>query len=233
MSLIGPYFGSPLIFSLQSADSKRVVGQWTYSEWATHAWSDYFMRYADILIDPTTLLYIDGIINDAPCTNDPGCAVIWTYNQGVALRGLALGGTTEMLERATTLLTASRVYFGDDDPFYVMTELGCQQAGNYGCNGDQKMFKGIFMRYVGYVLPVIGKHNATVLHSTEDFVVNNSRSMIANDSLQRSATLTQFGEDWRAGNPGPGPDEQEEMVDQASAAQLILTCGLLNLKCWS
>lgn len=84
------------------------------------------------------------------CTNNNGTT--WTYNQGVILSGLALlynaTGNATLLDVAQKIADATiqKLIYSDG----ILKEP-CEP----NCNDDQKIFKGIFVRHLAYLIPYL------------------------------------------------------------------------------
>lgn len=112
-----------------------------YLSWAQRAWAWF---------ETSGMINSAGLINDGldskSCTNNNGTT--WTYNQGVLLDGLAL--LAEATGNSTLVAVAMRVANA--------TMMGLSQAGilqepcGKSCDGDQHIFKGVFVRHLGKML---------------------------------------------------------------------------------
>ncbi|CAB4252664.1 similar to Saccharomyces cerevisiae YMR238W DFG5 Putative mannosidase [Maudiozyma barnettii] len=74
----------------------------------------------------------------------------WSYNHGVVLGGAAYmynatNGTSQWETRVTQLLKGATTYFFQDG---IMYEMACQDYKT--CNNDQRSFKSIFSRMLGF-----------------------------------------------------------------------------------
>lgn len=137
-----------LFLTLSASLANRVPGNKTYYvDWAQKEWT-WFQN--------SGLINSDNLINDGldntTCKNNG--QNVWSYNMGVVLGGLtelnqALG--SGYLDTASTLAKAAVTHFDKDG---VLTE-GCEKTG---CDGSSE-FKGIFIRYLGDLVKVIGDDN--------------------------------------------------------------------------
>ena len=90
------------------------------------------------------------ICSSTTCVNDNGTT--WTYNQGVILSGLALlynaTGNATLLDIAQKIADATiqQLVYSDG----ILKEL-CEP----NCTDDQKLFKGIFVRHLAYLIPYL------------------------------------------------------------------------------
>jgi predicted alpha-1,6-mannanase (GH76 family) len=117
-----------------------------YRQWALKAWS-WFERSG--MVHPAHGLVSDGLTQGS-CANN-GTA-FWTYNQGVILGALAdmytlLGKDERYLDWAYRIAEANWKWNGQDG---VLREATNDDATDAGPDGE--MFKGIFLRNLGYLL---------------------------------------------------------------------------------
>eukprot|EP01012_Entosiphon_sulcatum_P023539 TRINITY_DN28611_c0_g1_i1.p1 TRINITY_DN28611_c0_g1~~TRINITY_DN28611_c0_g1_i1.p1 ORF type:complete len:347 (+),score=48.17 TRINITY_DN28611_c0_g1_i1:24-1064(+) len=137
---------------------------------------DYFLQWAQrewSWFAATGMINSDNLINDgltSDCKNNGQTE--WTYNQGVVLGGLALLGTAtnnaSLHEVAVTIAKAVAQNLVYSIPNTGVLRESCDTTG---CDNDGRIFKGIFMRHLGYLLEVIG-HNLPL----EQFVLTNADS---------------------------------------------------------
>jgi predicted alpha-1,6-mannanase (GH76 family) len=101
------------------------------------------------------MINANGLINDglntSTCKNNG--QTVWTYNQGVILGGLAMlsnaTGDGSYVDRGAQIIDAvlrSSLVTSDG----ILKE-SCESSSQ-DCNKDQYLFKGIFVRYLGYFL---------------------------------------------------------------------------------
>jgi predicted alpha-1,6-mannanase (GH76 family) len=112
-----------------------IPGDTTYLGWANAEWSWFS---ASGMINSSDLVN-DGLTSG--CANNGGTT--WTYNQGVILAALAqlyqATGNASLLTTAEGIATAAISHLA---PGGVLTE----PCASSGCDGDQEIFKGIFVR---------------------------------------------------------------------------------------
>ena len=154
-----------------------------YLDWALKEWQWFEnsgMINADFLIN-------DGLsINNNTCVNNRGTT--WTYNQGVILSGLAL------LYNATgnaTLLTVAQNIADATIEHLVYGNGILKEPCEPNCDNDQKLFKGIFIRHLSYLLPYLTDTVHIQKYST--FLHVNALSLLTND---RCETDGLFGLYW-------------------------------------
>lgn len=131
-----------------------------YLNWASTEWKWF---------EQSGMLNSKGLINDGldqNCKNNGD--VTWTYNQGVLLSGLTQLGlatsNSSLVKLARTVALAVRDLLTVDG---ILVEP-C--PGN--CDQDQHLFKGIFMRHLGYMLSLAPDG------SLSDFLTFNAQSAL-------------------------------------------------------
>ncbi len=109
-------------------------------------------------------------LRDGTCVNNNGTT--WTYNQGVILSGLALlynaTGNASLLDIAQKIADATiqRLIYSDG----ILKEP-CEP----NCNDDQKLFKGIFVRHLTYLIPYLT--DAAHIQRYRSFLQQNGESV--------------------------------------------------------
>lgn len=116
-----------------------------YLRWALKEWQwleNSGMMNSDYLIN-------EGLGSiDNTCVNDN--QTTWTSNQGVILTGLAL--LYDATQNSTLLDIADKI--ADASIRHLIYPNGIlKEPCEDGCTDDQKLFKGIFVRHLGYLLP--------------------------------------------------------------------------------
>ncbi|CAF0882883.1 unnamed protein product [Adineta ricciae] len=118
-----------------------------YLDWALKEWHWF---------EQTTMINNNYLVNDG--LNDDTCLnnnqTTWTYNQGVILSGLA------MLANATnnaTLLTIAQNIADATIQYltYPPNQQILREPCEPNCDNDQKLFKGIFIRHLSYLLAYV------------------------------------------------------------------------------
>lgn len=137
-----------------------------YLDWAQREWR--FFEGSGLINEHN--LINDGL--DGQCRNNN--ETTWTYNQGVLLNGLAaLGAATG---NATIAGIASLVAAA------TMTSLttgnGVLSEPCTSCDGDQDIFKGVFMRHLGYLT----SFNTTIAPSAHAYILSNAASVLSSDA---------------------------------------------------
>lgn len=123
---------------------------WAKTSWSWIDTSDLRGEYG---------LFVDGLNSKQwHCTgNGDGINNTWTYNQGIVLSGLGklyehtgdeslLDTADDLVQSVLTHMTALSPQGGDQR---VLVEFGCDPAS--GCGENQAMFKGAFIRHLGYL----------------------------------------------------------------------------------
>ncbi|ANZ74285.1 BA75_01392T0 [Komagataella pastoris] len=99
----------------------------------------------------TYLIYDGANIVSGECTDIT--TIEWTYNYGVLMAGCAymydFTRDEVWLTRTTTLLSSISIFLNNN----VIYEQQCQAAMN--CNNDQRSFKSIFSRCLGYTAKLV------------------------------------------------------------------------------
>ena len=100
----------------------------------------------------------------------------WTYNQGVVLSGLAL--LYNATRNATLITVAQNIA---DATLRQLTYASgiLKEPCEPTCDNDQKLFKGIFVRHLGYLLPHLT--DPVRIRNYTDFVQQNALSLWENN----------------------------------------------------
>eukprot|EP01048_Picozoa_sp_COSAG05_P015094 COSAG05_NODE_1780_length_4098_cov_3.953488_2_plen_505_part_00 len=148
-------------------------------DWALKSWARLSTGSGAVTMNKAIGLYSDGLTKDGLCRSngDPGdpfdgdVGAIWSYNQGVVMTGLAALGS---LSTNASLLAYADTLFGnvvkhmtsleqegtsggstDGSAAHVLVERSCNgskvENPGTGCDVNQVMFKGAFMRHLGYL----------------------------------------------------------------------------------
>ncbi|MEM9143250.1 MAG: glycoside hydrolase family 76 protein [Bacteroidota bacterium] len=111
-------------------------------QWAMDIWQ---------WIMDSELLNTQGLLLDGIRNKDGECYLarnVWTYNQGVALTGLAnlhrITGNGNFMKSAHNLAEATITHMVNENG--ILKEINCEPDQ---CNSDAEQFKGIFMRHLG------------------------------------------------------------------------------------
>ena len=173
-----------------------------YLNWASREW-DWFSH--------SGLINSDNLINDGldPSTCQSNMQTTWTYNQGVLLDGLAL--LSQALKNSTILSIAEQIALA------AMTNLTSSPEGILeepceatGCNHDQQIFKGVFVRHLGKMLPLM--KDPIVIEKAKSFLAANADAMLVKDSCSNGG----YGLYWN------GPASSLNSVAEHSAATDLL-----------
>ena len=153
-----------------------------YLDWALKEWQWFEnsgMINGDYLIN-------DGLnINNNTCTNNHGTT--WTYNQGVILSGLAL------LYNATgnaTLLTVAQNIADATIEHLTYGNGILKESCEPNCDNDQKIFKGIFIRHLSYLLLYLT--DTVHIEKYSSFLQANALSLRTNDRCETDGLFGLF-----------------------------------------
>ena len=132
------------------------------------------------------LLFFPCSVTDDACVNNN--QTTWTYNQGVVLSGLAL--LYNATRNATLITIAQNIA---DAALRQLTYASgtLKEPCEPSCDNDQKLFKGIFVRHLGYLLPHLT--DAMRIRNYTDFVRQNAVSLWENNLCERDGL---FGLVW-------------------------------------
>lgn len=112
----------------------------------------------------------------------------WTYNQGVLLSGLGLlfnaTGNSTLLIVAQNIADATIEYLTYPGQFL-------KEPCEPNCDNDQKLFKGIFIRHLSYLLPYLT--DSAHIEKYQRFLQINAQSLWTNN---RCVTDGTFGITW-------------------------------------
>jgi len=167
-----------------------------YLDWAQREWNWF---------RDTGMINGENLVNDGlgkEGTNNGG--ITWTYNQGVILGGLAdlhnATGDDALLRQAERIADAAISHLCY--PNGVLCEPREQEGA---CDGDQEIFKGIFIRYLAYLNRTLEKPEyARFIHLNADSLWTHARS--ADDEFDLRWT---------------GPFERSSAQRQAAAQDLL------------
>ena len=182
-----------------------------YLEWAVKEWSWFEnsgMINSDYLIN-------DGLDNPS-CTNNK--QTTWTYNQGLLLDALG------MLAKATNNNTL--VSLGESLAYSSMTKLVTsgttsdsgilEEPCGTSCNGDQRIFKGVFVRHLSRFVTYMTKK--TVKNKATSFLKSNADTVVKD----ASSTIGGYGVLWQ------GPNPAESTVAELSAVADLFDGAAIN-----
>ncbi|CCE64981.1 hypothetical protein TPHA_0J01600 [Tetrapisispora phaffii CBS 4417] len=136
----------------------RYTGNNTYLEVAEKVF-DWMVDVEYIVLKDVANVY-DGATTNYNCSDI--VQYEWSYNHGVVLGGLAYmynatNGTSKWETALTQVLSGATTYFFKNN---IMYESACQEAKT--CNTDQRSFKSIFSRMLGYTR-VLAPYTAATL----------------------------------------------------------------------
>ena len=191
-----------LFLTLAALLHQRTPGDQDCRTWALREWE--WLR-ASGMIGPS------GLINDgitAACANNDGTT--WTYNQGVILGGLAalyqITGDRAYLQQGEVIADAALSAL--TSPPGILAEP-CESSG---CDDNQTLFKGIFVRYLHEFCLHSGRpaYRAFIL-ANADSVWDNARN-----------PADQFGLRWA------GPFDRVDASRQTAALEVLTAAAALT-----
>jgi predicted alpha-1,6-mannanase (GH76 family) len=152
----------------------------------------------------------------------------WTYNSGVIVGGLvdmAIGsGKQEYMDFAEKIAFAAMKHFTLDDEEHqlgkVLVERVCESTPEARCDGDQKEFKGIFVRNLGYLYQKLTDSSKKV--QIRQFIKDNVDSILENNRPAEEPDSFKFGCRWTGPYIDYGP------VTMFSAVDLFTVAIMLN-----
>jgi predicted alpha-1,6-mannanase (GH76 family) len=154
-----------------------------YLDWALKEWQWF---------ENSGMINSDYLINDGltstnnTCVNNKGTT--WTYNQGVILSGLAL--LYNATKNSTLLDVAQNI--ADATIQHLTYSNGIlKEPCEPNCDNDQRLFKGIFIRHLSYLLPYLT--DAVHIQKYTLFVQQNAVSLW---TMDRCETDGLFGLFW-------------------------------------
>ena len=152
-----------------------------YLDWAIKEWQWF---------EQSGMINKQFLINDG--LNSPSCEnnqqTTWTYNQGVILSGLGLlanaTGNSSLLAIAQNIADATIQYLTYSGQFL-------REPCEPNCDNDQKLFKGIFIRHLSYLLRYLT--DSIHIEKYRKFIEANAQSLWSNN---RCVTDGTFGITW-------------------------------------
>lgn len=178
------------------------LGDAAYRTWAQREW-DWFL--ASGMLNEQSLIN-DGLTTDGQ--NNGG--ITWTYNQGVILGGLVelhrLNDDEELVQQAQRIAdaTISQLIHRTG----ILREPCEDPDMGRTCDGDQELFKGIFMRY----LAQLDRYVQRPMYG--DFIRRNARSLWQHGRGEDDS----FGLNWMGPFDGSSVQRQTAALDLFNAA---------------
>ena len=182
--------------------------------------SDYYLTWANKTWDwlaSTGMINSDNLVNDgldaATCQNNK--QTTWTYNQGVLLDGLTL------LSAATgnaSAVTAARAIANAAMTMLTTTAgILAEPCGSGGCDGDQLLFKGIFVRHLARMAGL----DASISPNATAFLVANAASLIQNGGCADASKGAYYGLLWQGPCTTSGVATASAALDALTAAAIL------------
>jgi len=173
------------------------------------AWAERIWAWLDASgMQSAAGLFNDGLTQDA-CVNNG--QTTWTYNQGLALSGL--GRLAVSQGGNATLAAAALRLFGAAASLLTTGGILSEPCGS-SCDGDQHIFKGVWVRHAVYLSNV----QESVRALASPFLDANARSLLAN----ATCTTGGYGDSWQ----GPACASQSGASDSAALDLLVAAAQL-------
>lgn len=149
---------------------------------------------------------------------DDSCAsptkILWTYNYGTLLAGTAYmydaTGNSDWETATEQIILGSQSLYNNT----ILYERAC--ATNYACNDDQRMFKGIYCRFLGNVKSLVSSLEEKVV----DLITPSSEG--AARSCSGGSDGTTCGQNWAYNNNGVYYDGYTSLQEELSALEAVL-----------
>jgi predicted alpha-1,6-mannanase (GH76 family) len=179
---------------------------------------DYYLQWAVQEVEwfiASNMVGSDGLVNDGLdnlCQNNG--QTTWTYNQGVFLDGLVLlsaatnNATYQAL--AETVATAAMTQLTTSSGVFV-------EPCGWNCDGDQHIFKGIFVRHLAYML-ALPSVSQSFRAKAVAFIATNVDSMLTNDACNGSQGFGAYGISWQGPCNVTGASTTSAAIDLLLAA---------------
>lgn len=203
----------------------RYTGNETYAEWAEKIWD--WQTQTGLISDKFEVF--DGAHEQPagePCP--PTDKNRWSYNAGIFLLGSAFmtnhTGDQKWLARTEGLLEAAESHYLVND---VIVEKICEgQAGERGCNIDQRTFKGYLIRWLHATSTIVPSLRERARKMIEPSAIAAAKSCTGNpvDQGFRGPAGTACGLDWTQG-VFDGLWGVGEQMNSMSAVMYLLSDG--------
>lgn len=151
------------------------------------------------------------------CVNNNGTT--WTHNQGVLLSGLAL--LYNATHNGTLLHIAQKIA---EAAIEQLTSPGgiLKEPCEPNCDDNQKLYKGIFARHLGYLLPYI--RNAVRLNKYNSFLRHNAKSVWTTNRCLKDQL---FGLSWNS-TLSIACDSKNNVATSSAALDLFISAAKMN-----
>ncbi|KAI1264686.1 glycoside hydrolase family 76 protein [Xylariaceae sp. FL1019] len=196
-----------LYFELTITLHNHIPGDTMYLQRALETW--IFLQKSGMMNEQG--LFNDGMVED-PSRCESNGRQVWTYNQGPILN--ALLGLSRALNNKHILDTAHKIAHAvinstELSPFRILNEPGCATVEHCFPNGE--MFKGIFMRNLGFL------NVALEGQPYSNYIEHNARTAIHRAREVKDGSFTEFyGFKWQ------GPFDKAGVGQQAAVANLLV-----------
>lgn len=150
----------------------------------------------------------DGFNANTNCTDT--VKVLWTYNYGVLLGGSAymfdVTQDSKWSDRMDNIITGSQILYSNS----VLYERACELYDI--CNEDQKIFKGVYLRYLGFASRLVSDATNRIMD-----LIGPTASAVAS-SCSGGDQGTACGLKWTTG----GYDGSSGLQEQVSALEALV-----------
>ena len=152
------------------------------------------------------------LFRDDNCANNG--QTTWTYNQGVILSGLGL--LYNATRNATLIEIAQKIADATIEhltyPDGILKEP-CEPS----CDNDQKLFKGIFMRHLAYLLPYVT--DPVHIHNYTSFIARNAVSVWTTEQCELDGLFSPIWDNQTSASC----DSSRDVATTSSALDLFLS----------
>ncbi|UJR20146.1 hypothetical protein I4U23_023278 [Adineta vaga] len=184
-----------------------------YLDWAVKQWQWFEQTH---MINNNYLIN-DGLTDDTCLNNNQ---TTWTYNQGVILSGLALlanaTNNVTLLNIAQNIADATIQHLTYPPSGQILKEP-CEP----NCDNDQKLFKGIFIRHLNYLIPYL--KDPLHIDKYRSFIQQNAISLWTTDRCESDGL---FGLLWnKTSSSSNSCDPSRDSATTSSALDLFIAAA--------
>ncbi|UJR20143.1 hypothetical protein I4U23_023275 [Adineta vaga] len=184
-----------------------------YLNWALKEW--YWFEQTHMINN--NYLINDGLTDDTCLNNNQ---TTWTYNQGVILSGLALlanaTNNVTLLNIAQNIADATIQHLTYPPSGQILKEP-CEP----NCDNDQKLFKGIFIRHLNYLIPYL--KDPLHIDKYRSFIQQNAISLWTTDRCESDGL---FGLLWnKTSSSSNSCDPSRDSATTSSALDLFIAAA--------
>jgi mannan endo-1,6-alpha-mannosidase len=154
----------------------------------------------------------DGFNVDNNCSDIE--KVLWSYNYGTLIAGAGylyqVTGDDKWETRASNIILGSQILYNDT----ILYERACATYDT--CNSDQRIFKGVYLRFVGMVKKLV----PSLKEKVEDLITPSGKA--AARSCSGGSDNVTCGQDWTYDKNGVYWDGKYSLQEQISALEAVL-----------